>query len=172
MYLNLRRQNSLCAPVDDARHTGPHGRERRGCARHRGWLTSVLHRLGEYAEVEALGRATLAKQRRILGQDNHQTLVTSANLAVSLSRQGKHTEATEIEREVLVSMTRLLGAEHKNTLTSATNLAHSLAQCGKKMEAEQLLRDTLALARRALGPTHEHTQCVLLRIRALSLAVR
>ena len=74
--------------------------------------------------------------RRILGRDHRETLVMSANLAVSLSWQGKHAEATEIEREVLVLQTRLLGADHESTLISTTNLAFLLWKCSQKTEAE------------------------------------
>ena len=124
----------------------------------------MLFDLGECAGAEALSRGTLAKRRRVLSRDHHLTLVTFANLALSLSAQGKHTEATEFYREVLVSTTRLL--------TSAANLALSLSDCGKKTEAEQLLRDTLALARRALGPNHAQTQSVLRGLRKLAFAAR
>ena len=109
--------------------------------------------------------------RRGLGRDCHDTLNTSANLAVALRGQGKYAEAVEIEREVLVQMTRLLGAEHSRMLTSATNLAVSISHGGKKMEleSEQILRDTLALARRALGLAHMQTLFVLQNLRAMGI---
>ena len=56
--------------------------------------------LGAFAGAEALGRAPPVKHRRILDPGHYQTLITPANLAVSLSQQGKHTEAVEILRDV------------------------------------------------------------------------
>ena len=98
--------------------------------------------------------------RRVFGRDHHETLSTTATLAVSLAAQGKHTEATEIAHEALVNTTRLLGAKHKETLIAAANLAFFLWRCGQKAECEQILRDTQALSRRALGPTHKLTQSI------------
>ena len=65
---------------------------------------------------------TLEKQRRVFGRYHHGTIVTSGNLAVSLSGQGKCAEVMEIGREVLVQKARLLGAEHDETMIPASNL--------------------------------------------------
>ena len=121
-----------------------------------GNLGNVLNSLGEWAEVEALDRVTLEKERRMLGRDHHQALTTPDNLASTLSEQGNHAKAVELRREVLVSTIRLLGAEHEGTLTLVLSLAIFLLRCGLKTrtESKQLPHDTLALTRRALGPNH------------------
>ena len=117
-------------------------------------------------------RGTLEKLWRVLVPDHRETLITSGNLAVSLSEQGKYADAAEIEREVLVQRARLLGAEHEGALISAFNLVGSLPRCGQNMECEQILRGTLALARRAIGPTHELAQEILARVRRIGLVTR
>ena len=133
----------------------------------------MLRGLGEYAEAEAICQRTLEKFRHSCGPDHRDTLVTSANLAFSLSHQGKHVEAVQIQREVLVSTTRLLGAEHEQTLILTNNLAASLLRLiavRPKVEAEQLLLDTLSLSRRTLGTTYALTLSLLQSLRGLGLA--
>ena len=102
------------------------------------------------------------KRRRILGRDHHQTLATSANLAVSLkltarkARRGGGGPARGTCVANPPARRRSRGA-----LISVSNLASSLSRCGQQTEAEQILSATLALSRRTLGPTHELTLNVL-----------
>ena len=141
---STRRRRRSCgrrSPRGPARALGADAQDTLNTESH---LALVLLNLGEYADAEALCRASLEKRRRVFGRVGRDTATTSGNLASSLLGQGKHAEAVEINRDVLISMTRLSGAEHQETLTSARNLADSLSGCGQKAEAEQLLRDTLA----------------------------
>ena len=98
----------------------PHGRGgRQGHDRYRGIHCrrfALLRRVRKKRRHLADARTT---KMRVLGRDHRDTLVTTGNLAISLSGQGKHAEAAEIEREILIQRTRLLGAEHESTLMSA-----------------------------------------------------
>ena len=69
------------------------------------------------------GRELLGKERRILGRDHRDTLITSGNLAASLSKPGKHAGVTVVGCEVLFQKTILFGAEHDQTMLSVSNLA-------------------------------------------------
>ena len=47
---------------------------------------------GKYAEAEQMQREVHAAQKRVLGAEHPDTLMTARNLARSLSAQGKHVE--------------------------------------------------------------------------------
>ena len=68
-------------------------------------------------------------QKRELGAEHVNTLITAGNFASSLSKQGRHAEAEKMQREVLAVQHRELAAEHTNTLATASNLALSLLSC-------------------------------------------
>jgi hypothetical protein len=88
-------------------------------------------------------------QRRVLGPEHPNTLVTISNLALSLGGRSKHTEAGQLQRELLDVQRRVLGPEHPDTLTTMGNLASSLSGQGSGAEAEEMQR----AARRAAPHT-------------------
>ncbi len=78
---------------------------------------------GKYAEAEAIKHEVLGVQKRVLGAEHPDTLLTARTLAVYLSGQGKCAEAEAIQREVPGVQKRVIGAEHPDTLTTAKILA-------------------------------------------------
>ena len=119
---------------------------------------SMLFRLREYAEAEALTRDAREATTHFWSRSPPNTHHGRQLGKLSRSRS-KHAEAAEIQREVLVQKTRLLGADYKETLT-LENLAVSLHRCGQNVETDQLVRETLALARITSGPTLGLTQAL------------
>jgi hypothetical protein len=96
-------------------------------------------------------------QKRVLGAEHLHTLVSSSNLAQSLSQQGKYVEAERIELEVHAVQKRVLGAEHPYTLSSASNLAGFLSKQGKYADAERIEREVYEVQKRVLGAEHPDT---------------
>ncbi len=72
-------------------------------------------------------RELLEGQRRVLGAEHPDTLLTMGNLAISLREQGKYEKAAQMQRELLEGQRRVLGAEHPDTLLTMGNLANSLS---------------------------------------------
>jgi hypothetical protein len=91
------------------------------------------------------------------GAEHPGTLMSAADLALSLADQGKYADAERIQHEVLGATKRVLGAEHPGTLMSANNLALSLSGQRKYADAEWMLHAALASLQRILGPTHPDT---------------
>jgi tetratricopeptide (TPR) repeat protein len=96
-------------------------------------------------------------QKRVLGAEHPNTLLSANNLAMYISNQGKHAEAERIQRDVLGVQKRVLGAEHPDTLTTAGNLAKSLSNQGKYADAERINREVLGARKRVLGAEHPNT---------------
>ncbi|WP_443048358.1 tetratricopeptide repeat protein, partial [Streptomyces sp. H39-C1] len=69
---------------------------------------------------------TLARRRRVHGDDHPATLGSANNLAVDLAALGEMEAARELAEDTLARRRRTLGPDHPATLDSAHNLAASL----------------------------------------------
>ena len=99
---------------------------------------------------------TLARRRRVLGEDHPDTLASADNLAFSLQGVRGHA-ARELGEDTLARRRRVLGEDHPDTLTSADNLVMILGRVGEHRAARELAEDTLARRRRVLGEDHPDT---------------
>ena len=79
----------------------------------------ALRNMGDYAKARELDEGNLTRQRRILGDDHPNTLVSANNLANDLRRLGEHQAARELDEDTLTRRRRILGENHPDTLTSA-----------------------------------------------------
>ncbi len=120
-------------------------------------MGTVYDNLGLYARAEPLLTRSLDIRRRVLGQQNPDTLKSMNDLSWVLQEQGHSAEAEKLLRETLDINRRVLGPKHKNTLLSMIELGHTLVWEGRYAEAEKLLRETLDLSRQVLGPDHSYT---------------
>ena len=81
---------------------------------------------------------TLARRRRVLGDDHAQTLASALNLASDLRRLGEVEAARALDADTLARLRRVLGDDHPRTLTSASNLAVDLERLGDQHAAAEL----------------------------------
>ena len=101
---------------------------------------------------------TLARRRRVLGEDHPDTLASADNLAISLlAFPEQHQAARELGEDTLARRRRVLGEDHPDTWTSASNLVMILGRVGEHQAARELAEDTLARRRRVLGEDHPDT---------------
>ena len=66
-------------------------------------LRAHEYALGEYEQARALHEATLARQRRVLGEDHPDTLITGNNLAVDLDALGQYEQARTLTEDTLAA---------------------------------------------------------------------
>jgi hypothetical protein len=122
-----------------------------------GSLASSLHR-GEQQAARELDEDTLARRRRVLGEDHPDTLASASGLAISLRAVGERQAARELNEDTLARRRRVLGEDHPDTLASADNLAIGLFAFPEQHQAaRELGEDTLARRRRVLGEDHPDT---------------
>ena len=120
---------------------------------------------------------TLARRRRVLGEDHPDTLAAAHGLAVSLRaagglpgtltsfpgslasslHRGEQQAARELDEDTLVRRRRVLGEDHPDTLASASNLVMTLERVSEDQAARELAEDILARRRRLLGEDHPDT---------------
>ncbi len=120
-------------------------------------LAMRYHDLGLDQAALDLERLALADRRRLLGEENPDTLASIGNVAVYLNALGKRAEAEPLYREALDKSRRVRGPDSDGTFTDMCNLGYFLLDLGKLDEAEPLLRESLEGRRRVMGEDHPDT---------------
>jgi Flp pilus assembly protein TadD len=88
-------------------------------------------------------RELLDIQRRVLGPEHPDTLMTRNDLVVTLAKEGRYAESGKSFRELLDIQGRVLGPEHPDTANSIYNLGCMAALQGRRDEAFSLLREAV-----------------------------
>jgi eukaryotic-like serine/threonine-protein kinase len=115
-------------------------------------IGNVYGLLGLYLQSKPFLEKALDIQRRILGTEHPETLLTMRHLAATLVDNGEFAEGEKLDRELLEAQRRVLGPRDPETIKTMNNLAAALGGLGRDAEAEQLFRETLDIARTVLGP--------------------
>jgi serine/threonine protein kinase/tetratricopeptide (TPR) repeat protein len=113
--------------------------------------------MGLYDAAMPLQKSALATRRRVLGDDNPNTLLSMYAMSALLERQGKPAEAEPYDREALTRMRRVLGEDNPDTLLALFQMGVILYDDGRLSEAETYNREALAIQRRVLGEDRMET---------------
>ena len=62
--------------------------------------------MGEYQAARELDEDTLARKRRVLGDDHPGTLISAGNLAFDLRRLGEYQAARELDEDTVRNLSR------------------------------------------------------------------
>jgi serine/threonine protein kinase/tetratricopeptide (TPR) repeat protein len=120
-------------------------------------IGEVFTNLGLYKQAEPLLKNALETQRRVLGNDNLETLKTIHQLANMYWFLNRVEDAESLYLEYAEANGRLLGKEHPETLKAAWEMASLYHSQGRYSDAETLARRTLEAQRRVLGSEHPDT---------------
>lgn len=110
---------------------------------------------GEWSAAGPILRDIHARQARILGGEDADTLQTSQYVALCVSASGDPEQGAGMLKELLPIQVRTLGPDHPDTLATRQYLAVALGESGARDEAVSLLRTLLPDRRRVLGAEHE-----------------
>jgi eukaryotic-like serine/threonine-protein kinase len=113
--------------------------------------------LGLFSRAQALLERALEIQRRVLGPEHPDTLLSSRILASVLENEGHHDEAEKMKRQTLAIDRRVLGPDNDETLRCMSSLTTTLRGKGDYAEAEKLDREIFEAQRRVLGPENRYT---------------
>ncbi len=130
-------------------------------------IGNVYGNLGLYAESEPLLVKSLNIRRKILGNNNPDTLNSITSMGALLIEQGKVSQAESYFREAMEGQIRILGRNNKDTLISMNNYGGVLFYQNKFDEAEQYWRQTLEGRRQVLGKDHTDTLTSINNLAAL-----
>jgi tetratricopeptide (TPR) repeat protein len=112
---------------------------------------------GEPAAALPIGQRALELRRRVLGEDDPDTLRSANSHATNLRELGEYEVACQLDEDTLARRRRVLGEDHRDTLLSANGLATDLRKLGKYKLACELDVDTLTRSRQVLGEDDRDT---------------
>ncbi len=99
--------------------------------------------MGTAGGREALFQHALDVQRRVLGPEHPQTIITMTNLAEAFEMAGDYAQAEKVLKPALEIERRTLGPAHPSTALSEYDLGCIEARLGHREEALSLLRESL-----------------------------
>jgi tetratricopeptide (TPR) repeat protein len=111
-------------------------------------LANVYWSHGDYAQAEALYSETMEIQRRVLGPEHPDTLLSMGNLAGAYTEDGKYAQAEALFSQTLEISRHVLGPEHTNTLGFLLDYASLCQRQGKYALAEKYAAQVLSGRRR------------------------
>ncbi|SFS77539.1 FxSxx-COOH system tetratricopeptide repeat protein [Saccharopolyspora flava] len=125
------------------------------------------HRVnGELAQELEIRQDIYSRARRLLGEEDPETLRYAFNYCGALRLAGSFSQARQLDDQTWRMRVDLLGAENVSTMSSLNALAIDVRESGHYAEAEQQQADALAKERRLFGDDH-----IVTRGGARSLAV-
>lgn len=120
-------------------------------------MGEVYDNIGLIPQGKLLVTRAAELQRKVLGPEHPETLMSMEMVGKILLEEGRFEEAEKLQRETLAARTRVLGPEHPETVHTMSRLSKVLSWRGRHQEAEKLGREALAIDQRVLGPEHPDT---------------
>ena len=120
-------------------------------------LGTILHKLGEYTEAEALLREALDGYTAQLGPDDSITLKTKWRLAWILHDQGKFTEAEQTSFDTWTTQKRTIGEDHPDCIQALYLYADDLQAQSKFETAMTYKRHVHTRAIALVGARHRYS---------------
>ncbi|RYP15437.1 hypothetical protein DL765_005711 [Monosporascus sp. GIB2] len=126
---------------------------------------SLLHHMagylsfeGKWRDAERFSLQAGQIRKRVLGEENCDTLASMNNLASMYSNQGRWKEAEELGVRVLETSKRVLGEDHRHTLTNMNKLASTWHDSDRRDKAILLMKDCIRGRQQIFGRDHPYTQ--------------
>jgi tetratricopeptide (TPR) repeat protein len=112
---------------------------------------------GQLTASITLHERVITDQRRILGDNHPDTLVSRHDLALAYRETGRVDEAIALHQDVIIGQRQVLGDDHPNTLHGRNGLALAYQEAGRVREAIILNEQVLGDFERVLGDDHPDT---------------
>ena len=141
-------------------------------ARLQGTLGEVYTNLGLFDEAGANLERAVQTAKRVLGEDDTETVTAVHRLANVLWHQDRLAEAKPLYEDVIARRTRLLGADHRDSLKAKFDLASLYMVQGRWAEAEPLATAVLDVQRRVLGSEHNDTLASMNNVHHMFLSLK
>jgi tetratricopeptide (TPR) repeat protein len=114
-------------------------------------IGGMLHAKGDFTAAEPPGRRAWEISRRLLGEDDPQTLFDAVAYAAILDGLQRYDESEALYRRALAIFEKTFGPEHYEVAANLHNLAAVLCARGDVDQAEKLYRRALAIKEKLLG---------------------
>jgi eukaryotic-like serine/threonine-protein kinase len=120
-------------------------------------MGNVYWDLGLYREAEPILQQSLATRKRLLGEEDLDTLASMDGLAFLYQQEGRAAESEKLYARSLELRLRLQGEQDSGTLKTMSGLAWVYRKQARYAEAEKLYRRVLEARRRAQGEDDPNT---------------
>jgi tetratricopeptide (TPR) repeat protein len=120
-------------------------------------LGGLFRNLGKFDLALPLLEDCLAKRKRLLGDNHHNTFVFLHQVADTLDDLGLYARAAPMFEEIFVHFSQIYGISHRSTLTSLGSLAMCLSHLGMHDRALPLIEQCWVEQQRVLGEDHPET---------------
>jgi non-specific serine/threonine protein kinase/serine/threonine-protein kinase len=115
-------------------------------------MSRVYEGLGLYDPARQLVEKAIPLQRRVLGPDHRETLVSQQLLAAILQKQAHFSDSEKLYRETIRKQERAFGTDDIDTLRSKIGLGTVLFEQGRYADAENFLTEVVRATDRVSGP--------------------
>lgn len=116
---------------------------------------------GDYAQSEALHRASLELLRQVYGERHRDVADALGRLGMMLNRHGRYREAEPLLRQALDLHRELLPPGHTDIAADLSRLGNVLRNLGEPAKAEALYREALALMIQTRGEDHTYSASIM-----------
>lgn len=113
---------------------------------------------GEFAQELETRKDVHARARRLLGEDDPETLRYAFNYCGALRLAGEFSQARDLDDQTWRKRIELLGGDNVATMSSLNALAIDVRECGQYWEAERVQSEALAKEQRLFGDDHAVTR--------------
>jgi tetratricopeptide (TPR) repeat protein len=117
----------------------------------------VLYENADYSRALDYLESCAEDERKFVGEEHQETLISMHNLSFYYSLVGKYTEALKMGVKAVELRQRILGDEHPDTLSSMHGLSLRYSQVGRYAEALEMGEKVTELHHKTLGAEHPQT---------------
>ncbi|OWY70021.1 hypothetical protein B7486_17080 [cyanobacterium TDX16] len=124
-------------------------------------LSELRFEQGNYDEAEALINDSLARRRRVFGEDHPSVAVTLGELGAVCDVRGRYKDAARHLSDALKRQQRAFGDDDPRTILTLHRLAVAYNHLDRYTEAEELYLKLIASLKSIYGPRHPSTLTAL-----------
>ncbi|QRW06378.1 patatin-like phospholipase protein [Ceratobasidium sp. AG-Ba] len=106
-------------------------RKERPSANNAALFGEVFYRSANWKQKERMNLITFEGRKRVLGQEDTNTLSSMNNLALTYQQLGKYRDAVALQEQLVDIRKRVSGHERRETLTAMSNLARTYYDLGR-----------------------------------------
>ena len=115
-------------------------------------MSRVYEGLGLYDAARQLVEKAIPLQRRVLGPEHRETLVSQQLLAAILQKEAHFSDSEKLYQETIQKQERAFGPDDIDTLRTKSGLGTVLFEEGRYADAEKLLTKVVQATDRVAGP--------------------
>jgi len=122
-----------------------------------GYFGVCLYMIADYASAKPYYEQALAINRRVLGEENPETVTNINNMGFLLQKMGDYKAARPYYEKALEIRKKRLGEGHPSTAASLNNMGMLLQDVGDYINAKIYLEQALEIRRKVMGEEHQDT---------------